>query len=79
MRDDPIATWMCKFEWYLGNNHFKDVNRIDGMPAEFEWKIFTGITMLGFLEKIQSLMRDSQCEPEHLKDRIIFMSTYNDT
>ena len=61
------------------NNHFKDMNRIDGMPTVFEWKIFPGITTLGLLEKIQSLMRDLQCEPEHITDRIIFMSMYNDT
>ena len=60
------------------NNHFKDMNRIDGMPTEFEWKIFLGITTLGLLEKIQSLMRDLQCEPEHFKDKIIFVSMYND-
>ena len=56
------------------NNHFLDMNRIDGMPTKLEWKIFPGITTLGFLEKIQSLMRDLQCEPEHF----IFMSMYND-
>ena len=55
------------------------MSRIDGMPTEFEWKIFPGITTLGFLEKIQSPMRDLQCEPEHFKDRIIFMSMCNDT
>ena len=30
-------------------------------------------------EDSKSDERDLQCEPEHLKDRIIFMSTYNDT
>ena len=48
------------------------------MPTEFEWKTFPGITSLDLLEKIQSLMRDLQCEPEHFKDRIIFVSMYND-
>ena len=33
---------------------------------------------LGLLEKIQSLMRDLQCKPEHFTDKIIFMSVYND-
>ena len=46
----------------------------DGVRVE----IFPGFTTLGVLEKIQSLMRDLQCEPEHLNDRIIFMSRYND-
>ena len=69
MGDDPVATWKSKIIWY-----FKDMNRIDGMPTEFEWTIFPGITALGLLEKIQKLLTDLQCEPEHLKGRIIFMS-----
>ena len=76
--DDPIATWKSKIKWYSENNHFKELNRIDGMLKEFEGKIFPGITTLGLLEKIQSLMRDLQCEPEHFTDRNIFMSMYND-
>ena len=78
MGHDPIATWKSKIKWYSDHNHFKDMNRIVGMPTEFEWKIFPGITTLGFLEKIQSLMRDRQCEPEHFNDRIILMSMHND-
>ena len=78
MRDDPVATWKSKIKWYSENSHFNDMSRIDGMPAEFEWKIFPGITALGLLEKIQILMTDLQCEPENFKGRIIFMSMYND-
>ena len=36
----------AKIEWNSENNHFKDVNRMDGMPTEFEWKMFPGITAL---------------------------------
>ena len=78
MGDVPCATLKKKIKWHSESNHFKDLNRIDGMPTEFEWKIFPGITTLGLLEKIQSLMRDLQCEPEHFKDRIILMSMDND-
>ena len=78
MGDDPIATWTSKIDWYSENNHFKAMNRIDGMPTEFEWKILPGITTLSLLEKIQSLTTVLQCEPEHFSDRIIFMSMYND-
>ena len=78
MGDDLIATWKRKIQSSSENNHFKDMNRIDGMPTEFEWKIIPGITALGFLDKIQKLMTDLQCEPENFKDRIIFMSMYND-
>ena len=65
MGDDPIATGKSKIEWYSENNHFKDMNRVDGRPTEFEWTIFPGITTLGLLEKIQSPMRDPLCEPEN--------------
>ena len=68
----------AKIKWYSENNHFKDMNRIDGVPTEFEWKIFPGITALGLLEKIQKLLTDLQCEPEHFKGRTIFMSMFND-
>ena len=68
----------AKFNGFRKNNHFEDTNRIDGMPTEFEWKIFPGITTLGLFEKSQSLMRDPQCEIEHFNDRTIFMSMYND-
>ena len=29
MRDGPIEAWKIKINWYLDNNHFKDLNRID--------------------------------------------------
>ena len=78
MRDEPIEAWKNKIRWYLENNHLKDLNRIDGKPTEFEWKIFPGFTtLLGLLEEIQKLMKDLQCEPEQFNDRIIFMSVYN--
>ena len=41
-------------------------------------KIFPGFTTLGLLEEIQKLMKGVQCEPEHMNDRIIFMSMFND-
>ena len=78
MEDDPIATWKSKIKWYSENNHFKDMNRLDGVPTEFEWKIFPGITALGLLKKIQKLMTELQCEPEHFNGRIIFMSMYKE-
>ena len=62
----------------FGKQSLQGMEPIDGIPTEFEWKIFPGITTLGLLEKIQSLMRDLQCELAHFKDRIIFMSIYKD-
>ena len=67
MGDDPNAAWKNEIKWYSQNNHFKELNRIDGMQTEFEWKIFPGITTLGILEEIQKLMKSIQCEPEHFE------------
>ena len=60
----------------FADTHFKELNRIDGMETEFEWKIFPGLTTLGLLEKIQNLMKDLQCESEQVNDRIIFVSMF---
>ena len=64
--------------WYSGTNYFSELNRIDGKPIEFEWKIFPGFTIAGILNEIQKMMRELQCDPADFKYRIIFMSTFND-
>ena len=78
MGNDPSAVWKNRIKWYSENNHFKELNHIDGMQMEFEWKIFPAFTTLDILEEIQKIMEDVQCEPEQLNDKIIFMSMYND-
>ena len=78
MGEDSIAARKDKIKWYSENNHFKELNRIDGMTTEFEWKIFPGFTTRGLLEEIQEQMKEQQCEPVQFNDRIIFLSMYND-
>ena len=79
MGDDPIATWKSKIKWFSGKQSLQgyESNR-RACRRSSSGKISPGITTLRLLEKIQSLMRDLQCEPEHFNDRIIFMSMYND-
>ena len=62
----------------METRYFKDLDRVDGEPMEFESKNFPGFTTLGILDEIQKIMAESKCEPEHFKGRIIFMSVYND-
>ena len=52
-----------KIQWYSDNNYFKELNRTDGQPMEFELKIFPGFTTVGILNKIQQMMGELQCEP----------------
>ena len=51
--DQLVEAWKNRIWWYLENRVRKDLNRIDGEPMEFEWKIFTGFTTLRILEEIQ--------------------------
>ena len=78
MSDQPVEAWKNKIKWYLENRYLKDLNRIDGEPMEFEWKIFTRFTTLGIFEEIQKYMTEWECELEQFKGRIIFLSMYND-
>ena len=54
---------------YESNRRHADGVRVENIP---------GITTLAVLEKIQSLMKEQQCDPEQFKGRIIFMSMYSD-
>ena len=70
MGDDPIATWKSKIKWYSENNHFKGTNRIDGMPTEFEWKIFPRNHCVGPLREDSKSNDRLQCEQENFKGRM---------
>ena len=52
---EPVQAWEKKIKWYLETRYLKELNRIDGEPMEFEWKIFPGFTTLDLLEKIKKL------------------------
>ena len=77
MGDNPVESWKKQIQWYSDNDYFSELNRIDGQPMEFEWKIFPGFTTVGILNEIQQTMGKIQCEPENFTDRIIFMSMFN--
>ena len=62
-------------KWHSENNHFKELNRIDGMQTEFEKNIFPGFTSS---KRLKIFMEDFRCELEQFNDRIIRMSMYND-
>ena len=71
-------SWKDKIQWYSKNNFFSELNRIDGKPMEFEWKIFPGFRTAGILNEIQKTMGELQCDPANFKGKIIFMSMFND-
>ena len=53
MEDNTVESWKNQIQWYSENKYFNELNRIDGKPMEFEWKIFPGHTTAGILKEIQ--------------------------
>ena len=78
MGDDPVESWKSKNQMYSDNNYFEELNRIDGQPMEFEWKIVPGLTAMRILNQIQQMMAELLCDPENFTGRIIFVSMFND-
>ena len=78
MGPDPVESWKKQIHWYSETDYFSELNRIDGQPMEFEWKILPGFTTVRIRREIQQMTGKLQCEPENFTGRIIFMSMFND-
>ena len=48
--DDPNQSCKNKIKWYSETNFFSELNRIDGKPVEFEWKILPGFKTAAVLQ-----------------------------
>ena len=57
---------------------YQDAVGLDGEPIEFEWKILPRFTTLTILKEIQLDLERKNTEPDNFKDRLIFMSVFND-
>ena len=49
MGPNPVGSWKKQVQWFSETNYFSELNRIDGKPMEFEWK-------MGILNEIQKMM-----------------------
>ena len=70
--------WEDRLTWFKSSSQYRALDRIDGEPMEFEWKIFPGFTTLQLCSKVQELLSRLSVEPETFTGRIIFMSMFND-
>ena len=64
-----------------GSNHlrfYRNFDRIDGEPMEFEWNIFPGFNTLQLGEEVNSLLYRSGETPEIFTGRTLLMSMFND-
>ena len=80
MKDTPGATerWKGQVEDLKKYSSYPDAVGLYGEPIEFEWKMFPGFSSLSLLREIQHDLVTKNIMPEDFKDRIIFMSTFND-
>ena len=68
---DPVESWKKQIQWYSENSYFSELNRIDGQPMEFVWKILPGFFTVTILNETQRMMGELQCDPENFTGRII--------
>ena len=74
---NQLRPWESKIKWCVESRYFRELDRIDGDPMEFEWTNSQDTT-LGIHSRQDVLkMTELKCEPEHFQGRIIFMSMYN--
>ena len=63
---------------FQSSPEYRNFDRIDGEPMEFEWKIFPGFNTLQLNDEVKCLLLRLGKTPENLTGRIIFMSIFND-
>ena len=72
------TAWEDRLAWFKSSPEYRNFDRIDGEPMDFEWNIFPGFNTLQLSEEIKILLLKFGETPENFTGRIIFMSMFND-
>ena len=72
------TAWEDRLAWFKNSLEYRDLDRIDGEPMEFEWHIFPGYNTLQLSQEVKRLLLRLDETPENFTGRIIFMSMFND-
>ena len=70
--------WEPRLGWFKSSPEYRNFDRIDSEPMDFEWNIFPGFNTLQLSEEVKSLLLKSGETPENFTRRIIFMWMFND-
>ena len=70
--------WEQRLRWIKSSQNYRNFDRIDGDPTEFEWNIFQGFSTLQLSEEVKRLLYRIGETPENFTGRILFMSMFND-
>ena len=77
-KTQSIYAWEDKLKWFKSSPEYRNLERIDGEPMEFEWNIFPGFITLQLVREVQELLSRLGETPENFTGRIIFVSIFND-
>ena len=80
MNENPPSNiaWEDRLTWFKSSPQYRDLDKIDGEPMEFEWNILPGFTTLQLSHNVHELLLRLSVTPENFTGRIIFMSMFND-
>ena len=70
--------WEQILGWIKTSQNYRNFDRIDGEPMEFEWNIFPGFNTLQLSEEVKRLLLRLDETPESFTGTIILMSMFND-
>ena len=59
--------WQQRLGWIKSSQNYRNFDRIDGEPTEFEWNIFPGFNTLQLSEKVRSLLYRLGETPENFR------------
>ena len=70
--------WEQRLGSFNSSQNYRNCDRIDGEPMEFEWNIFPGFNTLQLSEEVKRLLLRLDETPENFTGRSLFMSMFND-
>ena len=68
--------WTQQLDWFKDSAKCKTLDVIDGLPMEFEWNIFPGLSTLQLLQEVQKFM-NKMSDLDQFQERIIYMLMFN--
>ena len=69
--------WEQRLGWIKSSLNYRNFDRIDGEPMDFEWNIFPGFNTLQLSQEVKSLLLRLGETPENFTGRILFVSMFN--
>ena len=72
------TAWEQRLGWFKSSQNYRNFDRIDGEPMDFDWNIFPGFNTLQLSEEVKRFRLRLVETPENFTGSIIFMSMFND-